>query len=165
MKILTRGSSPFSSGKQPSPEPEPTERRPWEEFEICEIQLFYSKILNLLSKLGFAFLLITFALYFFGVLGNFVPRELLPQYWGHPLPRYLELTHMKTGWSWLAEMHHGDLLNLLPIAFLAGITIICTLTIALRFFRNREPLQAIIALLEIMVLVLAASGILKVGGR
>ncbi len=146
-------------------EPEPNERRPCEGFEICEIQFFYSKLLGLLSKLGFALLLITFALYIFGVLGNFVPRELLPQYWGQPLPRYLELTHMKTGWSWLAELHHGDLLNLLPIAFLAGITIICILIITVRFFRNREPFVGIIAILEILVLLIAASGFLKVGGH
>jgi hypothetical protein len=165
MEIFNRGSSSLRSGPQPSPEPEPTAPRPCEEFEICEIQLFYSKILGLLAKLGFALLLITFALYFFGVLGNYVPRELLPQYWSQPLPRYLKLTGMKTGWAWLGELHHGDFLTLLPIAFLAGTSIICILTLAIKFFRNREPFQGLIAALEIAVLLLAASGILKVGGH
>jgi hypothetical protein len=72
---------------------------------------------------------------------------------------------MKTGWDWLGELHHGDLLNLLPIAFLSSITIICLLSVTVRFFRNREPLQGIIVLLETIVLVIAASGLLKVGGH
>ena len=146
-------------------EKHPCPGQPDEVFDICEIQLSYSRLLSRLTKLGFAFLLITFALYIFGILGNYVPRNLLPQYWGHPLSQYLELTQMKTGWDWLGELHHGDLLNLLPIAFLASITIICLLTVTVRFFRNREPLQGIIAILEIIVLVIAASGLLKVGGH
>jgi hypothetical protein len=146
-------------------ETNPCPGQPDEGFDLCEIQLSYSTLLGRLTKLGFAFLLITFALYLFGILGNYLPRHLLPQYWGHPLLQYLELTQMKTGWDWLGELHHGDLLNLLPIAFLASITTICLLSVTVRFFRNREPLQGIIATLEIIVLVIAASGLLKVGGR
>ena len=147
------------SEKSPCPD------QPDDIFDICGIQLFYSRLLSRLAKLGFAFLLITFALYIFGILGNYVPRHLLPQYWGYPLLQYLKLTQGKTGWSWLGELHHGDYLNLLPIAFLAGITIICLSFVSMRFFRNREPLQGIIAILEIIVLLIAASGLLKVGGH
>ena len=156
MEISVHKSSLDDSEKHPCPgQPD----------EICEIQLFYSRLLSRLTKLGFAFLLITFTLYISGVLGNYVPRHLLPQYWGHPLLEYLELTRMKTGWDWLQELHHGDFLNLLPIAFLASISIICLLAVTVRFFRNREPLQGIIVILEIIVLVVAASGLLKVGGH
>jgi hypothetical protein len=159
MEISVHKSNLNDSEKHPCPE------QPDEMFDICEIQLYYSRLLSRLTKLGFVFLLITFTLYIFGILGNYVPRHLLPQYWGHPLLQYLELTRMKTGWDWLQELHHGDVLNLLPIAFLASITIICLLAVTVRFFRNREPLQGIIVILEIVVLVVAASGLLKVGGH
>ncbi len=139
--------------------------KPHEELDICEIQLSYSRLLSRLTKFGFTFLLITFALYVFGILGNYVPRHLLPQYWGQPLLQYLNLAQVKTGWSWVQELHHGDFLNLLPIAFLASITTICLAIVTIRFFRNREPLQGIIAILEITVLVIAASGLLKAGGH
>jgi hypothetical protein len=165
MESSVHDSGRVTSGKQSHPQPLLPEGKPRVEFETCPIQLFYGTLMDLLTKLGFVFLMITFALYIFGVLFNFVPRETLPQYWGQPLPRYLELTHVPTGWAWLRELHHGDFLNLLPIAFLAGITIICTFTIAVRFFRNRESFQGLIAALEIAVLLLAASGILKVGGQ
>ncbi len=137
---------------------------PADEFDICEIQLSYSTLLSWLTRIGFVFLLATFIPYFFGILGNYVPRYLLARYWGKPLSQYLQLTQAKTGWNWLWELHHGDFLNLLPMAFLASITIICLAPITIRFFRNREPLQAIIAILEILVLVVAASGLLKAGG-
>jgi hypothetical protein len=136
-----------------------------EEITICGIQLFYGTLLGRLIKLGFAFLLITFIPYFFGILGNHVPKHLLGKYWGQPLFQYLHLTQVKTGWSWLRELHHGDFLNLLPLAFLASITIICLTTVTIKFFRNREPLQGLIAILEILVLVVAASGFLKAGGH
>lgn len=159
MAMLIHKSSQNDAEKHPCP------GQPDEVFDICEIQLFYSRLLSRLTKLGFAFLLITFALYIFGILGNYVPRHLLPQYWSYPLQQYLKLTQVKTGWSWLRELHHGDFLNLLPIAFLASITIICLFTVTIRFFRNGEPLQGIIAILEITVLVVAASGLLIAGGH
>lgn len=151
--------------EQPLSQAELTARPCGETPEICEIALSYSKILSLLAKLGFTFLLITFGLYIFGVLGNYIPRHQLPEYWGLPLQQYLKMTRMKTGWSWLWELHHGDFLNLLPMAFLASITVICLLPAIVRFFRNREPLQGIIAILEILVLMLAASGLLMMKGH
>jgi hypothetical protein len=146
-------------------EEHPCPRQPDEEISICEIQLSYGTLLSRLTKLGFACLLATFAPYFFGILGNYVPRHLLAQYWGLPLLQYLKLAQVKTGWNWLWELHHGDFLNLLPMAFLASITIICLATVTIRFFRNREPLQGMIAILEILVLMVAASGLLKAGGH
>jgi len=151
--------------RQPSIEPEPAKGQCPEASDICQIQLFYGRLLDLLTKLGFALLLITFTLYIFGILGNFVPRQLLPNYWGLPLPRYLETTQMPTGWAWIWELHHGDFLNLVPIVFLISITIICLFTLTVRFFRNRETLQGTVAILEILTLLVAASGILKAGGH
>jgi hypothetical protein len=152
-------------GRQPSTKPEPAKGQCPEPVSICQIQIFYGRFLDLLTKLGFALLLITFALYIFGILSNFVPRQLLPNYWGLSLPRYLEMTQMPTGWAWIWELPHGDILNLVPIVFLTGITIICLLTVTVRFFRSRETLQGIVAILEILALLAAASGILKAGGH
>jgi hypothetical protein len=165
MEISVPQSGGTDFKKQPSGGLEPIPEQSYKEIEICEIQLFYSTQLDILTKLGFAFLLITFALYIFGILGNFVPRQFLPELWGQSLQGYLGLTKSPTGWRWLWELHHGDFLNLLPIALLAGITIICTITVTFRFFRNREPFQGIIAIMEVLVLLVAASGFLKVGGR
>jgi hypothetical protein len=165
MAISVHESGNTHLGSQPSTNPDPAKGQCREPSDICQIQLFYGRFLDLLTKLGFALLLITFALYIFGILSNFVPRQLLPNYWGLPLPRYLETTQMPTGWAWIWELPHGDILNLVPIVFLTGITIICLLTVTVRFFRSRETLQGIVAILEILALLAAASGILKAGGH
>jgi hypothetical protein len=151
--------------RQPATAPEPAKGQCPEASDICQIQLFYGRILDLLTKLGFALLLITFAPYIFGILSNFVPRHLLPNYWGLPLPRYLETTQMPTGWAWIWELPHGDILNLVPIVILTSITIVCLLPLTVRFFRNRETLQGTVVILEILTLLAAASGVLKAGGH
>lgn len=151
----------YSPG-QPLPASGQFESQCREAWDICEIQLSYGRLLDVLTKLGFVLLLVTFALYVFGILSNSVPWQSLPRCWSLPLSQYLAMTHTPQGWAWLWELHQGDLLNLLPIAFLSGIAIVCTLSVALKFFRSREPLQGIIAVLEVIVLLAAASGLLRV---
>ncbi len=53
-------------------------------------------------------------------------------------------------------------MNIPTLLFLAAI---CLLPAIVRFFRNREPLQGIIAILEVIVLLLAASGLLRLKGH
>jgi hypothetical protein len=53
--------------------------------------------------------------------------------------------------------------NFLGIAFLAGVTIVCYLRIAPILFAKKDPIYGVIALLEVIVLTLAASGLLKGG--
>jgi len=130
-----------------------------------EIQLFYARILDRAAKLGFLFLLTTFAIYISGILSPFVPLEDLPRYWSQPASHYLQATQIQTGWAWVHELHHGDFLNFLPIAILAAVSILGYLAVGYKFFRNREMAMGIIVILEILVLTLAASGLLKTGGH
>lgn len=73
--------------------------------------------------------------------------------------------HKMAGWSWLKMLSKGDYVNFLGIAFLAGITIICYLPIIPIFLRKKDTVFAVICILEVLVLTLAASGILKGGGH
>ena len=130
-----------------------------------DIQLFYAKVVDRAAKLGFLLLLLTFALYVSGILSPYVPLKDLPRYWGRPAPHYLKETGIQTGWSWLAELHHGDFLNFLPIAILAGVAILGYLAVVFKFFRNREIILGMIVILQIVVLALAVSGIFRVGGH
>jgi len=130
-----------------------------------DIQLFYARILDRAAKLGFLFLLVTFAIYLCGILSPYVPLEDLPRYWSQPASQYLKGAQVQTGWAWLHELHHGDFLNFLPIAILAAVAILSYPAVGYKFFRNGEIVMGIIVILEIMVLTLAASGILKMGGH
>ena len=126
-------------------------------------QLLYAGILDKGMKIGLVILVVTFALYLFGVMKPHIPVEELPQYWSMSVHDYLEAADLGTGWSWLGNLGEGDLLNFVGIAFLAGVTIICYLAIVPGLMRNKDTAYVVLAILEVLVLVLAASGILKAG--
>lgn len=130
-----------------------------------EIQLFYARILDLSAKCLFLLVILTFSLYVSGILSPYVPLDRLPQYWGQPLSRYLHLTNLTPGWSWLSYLHYGDMLTFLPIAGIAGIAIFSYLCLAVKFLRHRDHFMGWIAVLEIIILLIVASGILQVGGH
>ncbi len=57
----------------------------------------------------------------------------------------------------------GDYLNFVGIALLAAVTIVCYIGILPNLFRKKDWIYATIAVLEVLILVLAASGIVAVG--
>ena len=60
-------------------------------------------------------------------------------------------------------LQYGDFINFIGVAILAGVTIICYLAIVPILLQNKETIFAVIAILEVLVLVFAASGIVTVG--
>jgi len=99
----------------------------------------------------------------FGILQPHVPVNDLPRYWSMSVHEYLEATGIGTGWSWLGSLGQGDLVNFVGIAFLAGVTIICYIAIIPILLRKKDMPYVVLALVEVAVLVLAASGVLKSG--
>jgi len=130
-----------------------------------DIQLYYARIIDWGTKLSFGFLLSTFTIYIAGGLAPYVPLEELPQYWSQPAHNYLEATRIKTGWGWIDEVHHGDFLNFLPIAMLAGVTFLGYFGVLFKFIRRREVILALVIIIQLLVLSLAASGIIRIGGH
>lgn len=135
------------------------------ELKATEEQLRYAKILDLGVKIGLLVLIITFIIYITGILPSFVPVQELPHYWKLSVHQYLEKTGLGQGWTWLGLLDKGDFLNFLGIAFLAGVTIICYLSVIPIFFRKKDNIYGVLAIIEVLVLLLAASGILKTGGH
>jgi len=133
--------------------------------QATEEQLLYARILNMGMKLGIVMLFVSFTIYLTGTLAPYVPVSELPKLWTLTVHNYLEAAHIKNGWWWTHMLHKGDFLNFVGIAFLGGVTIICYLAIIPKFFKKKDYVYGIIAVLEVLVLVLAASGILKSGGH
>ncbi len=133
--------------------------------KATEEQLKYAKILDIGMKVGLLAIIITFIIYAAGILTPYIPVSDLSKYWGLSVYKYLETTGIHPGWSWLGMLGKGDFLNFLSIAFLAGITVICYISIIPIFFRKKDIVYGVLALLEVLVLVFAASGILKAGGH
>ena len=135
------------------------------QIKATEEQIAYAKLLDLGMKVGLLSLIITFVLYIAGILTPHVPVNDLPKYWGMPVKEYLYATNIHPGWSWLGMLGKGDFLNFLGIAFLAGVTMICYIRIIPILFRKKDSVYGILAIIEVLVLGLAASGLLKAGGH
>lgn len=128
-------------------------------------QLRYADTLFYGALLGFVTMLITYALYVFGVLTPQIPLDEMPRLWSQSAAAYRAAGNIPQGWGWLALVGKGDLCNFIGIAFLAALTIICFVQLAIGLLRQKQWIMAIIAILEVLVLSLAASGVLVAGGH
>jgi len=134
-------------------------------YSATEEQITYAGILDKGMKFGLLLITATFFVYVFGILSPHIPLTSISNYWGLSVHEYLEEAGIHTGWSWLSMLHKGDFLNFAGIAFLSGVTMVCFIGIIPIFFRKGDKVYAAIAVLEVLVLALAASGILKAGGH
>lgn len=132
---------------------------------VKEEQLLYAKILNAGMILGLAATILAFTLYVSGVMQPKISFDDLQRYWKMPVKQYLKASGMHTGWSWLSDVSYGDMFNLIPIALLSGLTIVCYLSIIPTLYRKKDMKYVVLAVVEVLVLVLAASGILRSGGH
>lgn len=111
---------------------------------------------------GLALMAVTYLLYVTGIVTPHVPLEKVPLLWSEPVGTYLELGQVPIGWGWAVLIGKGDFLNFLGIVLLAGMTIVCYIPLIPAFLKRKETVFAALALAEIIVLLVAASGI--VGG-
>jgi len=125
-------------------------------------QLRYARLLDIGSKVGFVMLVAGFLAYVTGILEEHVVVGQLPALWGLPLAEYLRATQTPTGWGWIAHLHKGEFAGLLGIAVLAGCSLVCLAALIPLYARRGEKAYAVICTLEIIVVLLAASGILTV---
>ena len=120
----------------------------------------YARWLDVATRAGFAISLCAFLVYVSGLLPAYVPLEELPRYWALPVHRFIEVTGAPQGWAWLGELAYGDGLNLAAIALLGLVTPACYARLLPALIATRDWLQAALALLQLVVLVAAASGLL-----
>jgi hypothetical protein len=136
-------------------------------------QLLYADILEKGMFFGLALIIVTFILYLTGIMSPAVPLDQIAGYWALPVKQYLvainanflHLAHPPTGWVWMTLLAKGDFLNFLPIAILGGVTIVCYIAIIPGLFKRGDKAYAIMAIAEVLILTLAASGFLSAGGH
>jgi len=126
-------------------------------------QLLYARILEKGMYLGLLILLITYALYVFGIMDPYIPLDKLSNYWSLSVHDYLEHTGIKAGWAWLGMLNYGDFINFIGVALLAGVTIMCYAAIVPTLLKSKDTAYAVLAVIEVIILSAAASGILAVG--
>jgi hypothetical protein len=133
--------------------------------KASEEQVVYAKILNVGMFLGLAIIVATFIIYMLGILSSFIPPQEIPKYWAMASKDFIHTFSAPTGWGWVVMIGKGDYLNFVGIALLAGLSIVCYLVILPILVRKKDIHYVLIAIVEVAVLALAASGILKSGGH
>jgi hypothetical protein len=78
---------------------------------------------------------------------------------------YLHKANVHSGWGWFKLIGYSDFLNFVPIAILAGVTILCFLAIVPVLLKQNDKLYTVLAFLEAAILAVAASGLLGAGGH
>jgi len=126
-------------------------------------QLLYARLLDWGARLGFVLLLVGFAVYVFGWADALVPLEQLPQLWNQPADVFRQRTGMPDGWDWLALVHKADVANLVGIALLAGCSLPPLLATMGLYLKQREWAPALLCAGVVVVVLLAASGLLGAG--
>lgn len=126
-------------------------------------QLLYAKILEKGMYSGLLILFITFGLYTFGILDPYIPLDKISEYWSYNVNDYLKHAEIKPGWAWLGMLKYGDFVNFIGIAILAGVTILCYAAIVPTLLKSNDKVYAIMAVIEVIILSAAASGLLAVG--
>jgi hypothetical protein len=122
------------------------------------LQERYARWLDALTKLAFAISVAGFAVYLTGALAPLVPIGELPGLWGLPLAEYLSRTGAPTGWGWLQHLGHGDYLNYVGLSLFACVVLLCNLAVVAPLLRRGERLMGILVAAQIVVLAVAASG-------
>lgn len=126
-------------------------------------QILYANILRKGMFFGLAILFITFAIYVFGIMDPYIPKHEISSYWSLNVHDYLHHANIKNGWGWVGMLKYSEFVNFIGIAILAGTTIFCYMAIVPVLWKNNDKVYTVLAMLEVIILALAASGILAVG--
>jgi len=128
-------------------------------------QIIYANLLLIGMVSGIIVLATTYTIYLTGLLPSHVDMNIISANWGKGVHEYLEITHSPHGWGWLALIGKGDFLNYIGFVLLGILTILCYLVLVRGYSRKKNWIFTAISVLEIVVLSLAASGLLGSGGH
>lgn len=128
-------------------------------------QVLYARVLEKGMIIGLMLLILAFLIYASGIVKPYIPKSDMSQYWSQSVGEYLHKANVETGWKWLGMLRYGDFLNFIPIAILASTTLVCFLFIIPGLWKRNDKAYAVFAMLEVLILAVAASGILGTGGH
>lgn len=137
---------------------DPRQRQP--EVDVSDVQRTYARWLWAGGRLAMLGLLASFALYVSGALDARVPPSELYRYWHLRSREYVQATGAPAGWCCLTWPPPAETLCLLPIAALASLSLACYLRVLPMAVRRRFRVMSVLLALEVLVLALAASGVL-----
>jgi len=131
--------------------------------EIPREQLIYAKVLRYGTIISLVTISVAYIVYIAEISPRYIEFGKLMENWGKKTHEFVKETNYPTGWSWLGLLWYGEFINLLLLAILAFLPLICYLAIIPIFVAKRDVIYLLIAIAEVIVLLLAASGVIAVG--
>jgi hypothetical protein len=128
-------------------------------------QLAYANLLFIGAWLGIALMIITYFIYIGGILQPHVDISVITQNWDKGVDEFLEIIDGPHGWGWISLLNRGDFLNYVGLVFIATLTIICYLFLIFGYGKRKDWAFFVICIIEVLVLSVAASGVLGSGGH
>lgn len=123
-------------------------------------QLLYARWLDWGTRAGLALLAGSFAAYALGLAAPHVPFDQLARAWSLPVDQYRAAVAAPAGWGWLALAARGDYMNYFGVVVLALSTLACYLLALPAFLARGQRAYALIAAWQVLVLAIAAAGVL-----
>jgi hypothetical protein len=131
--------------------------------EIDRVQLQYASLLSWLVRVGLALMFLAFAAYAIGIVPSRLDLRDVPDRWTLSSDEYIAQAGIESGWGWTGTIDDGRTLAFASlVVFPAGTMILIAIAVLL-YLKDRSWIYAIIAGLETLVLVVAATGIISGG--
>jgi hypothetical protein len=127
------------------------------------VQLAYAKTLDYVSHAVMLAMAAGYIVYMLQLLPLEVPVETIAGNWHLSASAMQAKLHPSCGWSCfssLTALLHGDAVSYASVIFLALATLICLASAAAVFFSEKKHLFLAITMLQVLVLLVAASGIM-----
>ena len=128
-------------------------------------QKAYATLLMYGCWIGIGIMVVTYFLYLTGIIDPYITIAKVSDLWHLPADEFSHRLDVPRGWGWVGLLGYGDYLNFIGIAILGALTIVGYIMLIPAYLKKKDFLFTSIAIVEVLVLLLAASGILGGGGH
>ena len=122
--------------------------------------IIYSRILRILTIIGFVALLISYGLYVFQIIPAYSSPTKDASLLSKDTQTFIQLTHRHVKWEYIKDISYSDIICQTTLSGIGLIVSICMSIAIVLYLRKRSYTLAILATLQTIILLLAASGIL-----
>ncbi len=134
-----------------------------EQLHANKVQLTYATVLSWTSTLGIIFVVAGYLIYVFQLLPAAVSPAEIAMQWHLRAAEFHKVVPVPSGWDWITQLGRGDVLSYASIVYLSSVTMMCLVVIIPLFLKEKDRIYTMITILQVLVLVFAATGIISGG--
>jgi len=127
---------------------------------IERTQADFARLLARFVSFALAALFLSFVLYATELVPSAVRISEVPTHWHLSAAEYAARTETRTGWNWLSQIGQGRTIAFAALALFPAGMVVLTAASALLYARDRVTAYGLISFVEVIVLLVAASGVL-----